>query len=112
MADKVPHLDLFGQRESRCHPTWGYASKTRVGDLSFVGGSPRKALKWLCSPGMDSHLETKGYPMNDVNATASAGRRAAWIEPEVRSLEVGETNAAPNLGADVGGNAFPDCQRS
>lgn len=50
--------------------------------------------------------------MNDLNATASAGRRAAWIEPEVRSLEVGETNAAPNLGADIGGNSFPDCQRS
>lgn len=35
-----------------------------------------------------------------------------WLEPEVRDLEVQETNASPNLGADVGGNPFPDCQRS
>jgi hypothetical protein len=38
--------------------------------------------------------------------------REAWIEPEIRDLDVQETNAQPGLGADVGGNPFPDCQRS
>ena len=35
-----------------------------------------------------------------------------WLEPEVRDLDVQETNAQPGPGADVGGNAFPDCQAS
>lgn len=35
-----------------------------------------------------------------------------WVEPEIRALSVQETFAFPNLGADVGGNAFPDCQQS
>ncbi|HQV02262.1 MULTISPECIES: hypothetical protein [unclassified Novosphingobium] len=35
-----------------------------------------------------------------------------WIEPEVTELEIEETHAFPNLGADVGGNPAPDCQRS
>ncbi len=34
-----------------------------------------------------------------------------WIEPEIRDLEVQETNAAPGRGGD-GGFPFPDCQRS
>jgi hypothetical protein len=34
-----------------------------------------------------------------------------WVEPEVRSLDVAETAAAPKLGFD-GGIAFPDCKRS
>ena len=38
--------------------------------------------------------------------------KADWIEPEIRDLEVQETNAFPARGADVGGNPFPDCQRS
>ena len=38
--------------------------------------------------------------------------REAWIEPEIRDLDVQETNAQPGFGADVGGNPFPDCQRS
>ena len=35
-----------------------------------------------------------------------------WVEPEIRQLDIQETNALPFLGADVGGNANPDCQRS
>jgi hypothetical protein len=35
-----------------------------------------------------------------------------WIEPEVAELEIEETHQFPNLGADVGGNPAPDCQRS
>lgn len=50
--------------------------------------------------------------MNNINSAASASRRAPWVEPEIRTLEIGETNAFPNLGADIGGNAFADCQRS
>ena len=51
--------------------------------------------------------------MNEVNSIgAGVSRRATWIEPEIRTLDIGETNAFPNLGADIGGNAFPDCQRS
>lgn len=36
----------------------------------------------------------------------------AWIEPEIRELNVLETFQLPNLGADIGGNPTPDCQRS
>ena len=39
-------------------------------------------------------------------------KKAAWVDPEIRDLDVQETNAFPRLGADVGGNPFPDCQRS
>jgi hypothetical protein len=39
-------------------------------------------------------------------------KREAWVEPEIRDLDVQETNAFPGRGADVGGNPFPDCQRS
>jgi hypothetical protein len=35
-----------------------------------------------------------------------------WIEPEVAELEIDETHAFPNVGADIGGNPAPDCQRS
>jgi hypothetical protein len=35
-----------------------------------------------------------------------------WIAPEIRELDVLETFASPNRGADVGGNPAPDCQRS
>lgn len=35
-----------------------------------------------------------------------------WVDPEIRELSVRETFALPGRGADVGGNAFPDCQRS
>ncbi len=38
--------------------------------------------------------------------------RKAWVEPTIRELDVRETFAFPNLGADVGGNPAPDCQRS
>lgn len=41
-----------------------------------------------------------------------AADRKTWIEPEVAELEIDETRAFPNVGADVGGNPFPDCQRS
>ncbi len=39
-------------------------------------------------------------------------RRKSWVEPTIRELDIQETHAAPGLGADIGGNAFPDCQRS
>lgn len=35
-----------------------------------------------------------------------------WVEPEIRELDVLDTFALPHLGADVGGNPSPDCQRS
>lgn len=41
-----------------------------------------------------------------------SAKRDPWVEPEIRDLDVRETNAFPNLGADVGGNPSPDCQRS
>lgn len=42
----------------------------------------------------------------------STANRASWIEPEIAVLEVEGTHALPQRGADIGGNAFPDCQRS
>lgn len=42
----------------------------------------------------------------------SAVKLDVWIEPEIRDLDVQETNARPGTGADVGGNPFPDCQSS
>ena len=39
-------------------------------------------------------------------------QKLVWIEPEIRDLDVQETNAQPNLGADAGGNPAPDCQAS
>lgn len=39
-------------------------------------------------------------------------QRKAWIEPEVRDLDVRETYADPGVGLDVGGNPAPDCQAS
>lgn len=35
-----------------------------------------------------------------------------WVEPEIRILDIAETYARPGRGADVGGNAFIDCQLS
>ncbi len=40
------------------------------------------------------------------------GSQRAWVEPEIRELEVKETFAFPGTGADAGGNPAPDCQRS
>lgn len=45
----------------------------------------------------------------DHNASAD---RKAWVEPEIRELDVRDTFALPNRGADIGGNPTPDCQRS
>ena len=42
----------------------------------------------------------------------SVGQQIAWVEPEILELDVRETFQFPNLGADVGGNPAPDCQRS
>lgn len=39
-------------------------------------------------------------------------QKLTWLEPEIRDLDVQETNAFPRLGADAGGNPAPDCQRS
>ncbi len=41
-----------------------------------------------------------------------ANEPKTWIEPEIAELEIDETNAFPNLGADIGGNPAIDCQRS
>jgi hypothetical protein len=35
-----------------------------------------------------------------------------WVEPEICELDVLETFALGGLGADVGGNPYPDSQRS
>lgn len=43
---------------------------------------------------------------------AEPAKRETWVEPEIRELDVQETNAFPGRGADAGGNPFPDCQRS
>jgi hypothetical protein len=48
--------------------------------------------------------------MTTINA-ANADRKE-WVEPEIVELDVRETFALPRLGADAGGNPFPDCQRS
>lgn len=36
----------------------------------------------------------------------------AWVEPSIRSLDVSETGAFPNLGADARGNPSVDSQAS
>lgn len=38
--------------------------------------------------------------------------KIAWVEPEVRELDIMETFALPRRGADVRGNPTIDCQRS
>lgn len=38
--------------------------------------------------------------------------RQAWVEPNIRELDMSETSALSNLGADAAGNPSPDCQRS
>jgi hypothetical protein len=38
--------------------------------------------------------------------------RLAWVEPDIRELDVRETFAFIGAGADVAGNPSPDCQRS
>lgn len=40
------------------------------------------------------------------------GERKAWVEPEIRELDMRDTFAFTGLGGDAGGNPFPDCQRS
>ncbi len=43
---------------------------------------------------------------------AANEQKMDWVEPEIRELEVQETNASPGFGNDVGGSPFPDCQNS
>lgn len=43
---------------------------------------------------------------------ADNSERKHWVEPAIQVLEIEETFAQPQAGADVGGNPFPDCQRS
>jgi hypothetical protein len=51
--------------------------------------------------------------MDDTKTTVpAADKRKTWVEPSIRTLDIGETSQLSNLGADVGGNAAPDCQRS
>lgn len=45
--------------------------------------------------------------MTDLN-----NPKKKWVEPEIRELDVLETFAFTGAGADVGGNPFPDSQRS
>lgn len=45
--------------------------------------------------------------MDDLNTP-----KKTWVEPEIRDLDVLETFARPGFGADVGGNPYPDSQRS
>ena len=52
------------------------------------------------------HECEKGMKMTNTTG------REAWIAPEIRDLDVQETNAQPGPGNDVGGNALPDCQAS
>ena len=44
--------------------------------------------------------------------TVTGTAKEAWIDPKIEELDVRETSAVPNLGADAGGNPSPDCQRS
>lgn len=44
--------------------------------------------------------------------TDSNNSKKAWIEPEIRELDILETFQFRGPGADVGGNPFPDDQRS
>jgi hypothetical protein len=46
-----------------------------------------------------------------ANSNSSEGK-LTWVEPEIVELDVVETAVFPRLGADVGGNPYPDCQRS
>ena len=46
-----------------------------------------------------------------ANSNSSEGK-LTWVEPEITQLDVVETAQFPRLGADVGGNPYPDCQRS
>ena len=45
-------------------------------------------------------------------ATKENVPKRTWVEPEIVELDVMDTHALPMRGADVGGNPFPDCQRS
>jgi hypothetical protein len=47
-----------------------------------------------------------------VTVTDLNNEKKNWIEPEINELDVMETFAFTRLGADVGGNPDPDCQRS
>jgi hypothetical protein len=38
--------------------------------------------------------------------------KLAWVEPAITELDVVETAQFPRRGADIGGNPYPDCQRS
>jgi hypothetical protein len=44
--------------------------------------------------------------------TVEPASNRVLVDPEIRELSVRETFALPGTGADVGGNSFPDCQRS
>ena len=48
--------------------------------------------------------------MTGQNQIADA--RQPWIDPEISELDVRETAAFGNTGADAAGNPDPDCQRS
>ena len=45
-----------------------------------------------------------------VSNTKNEGCQLTWVEPEILVLDVSETFAQPNVGADLG--RFADCTRS
>ncbi len=47
-----------------------------------------------------------------TTASDANNSKQNWVTPEIRELDVIETFAFPNLGADAGGNPYADCQRS
>ena len=54
---------------------------------------------------------------NQMNASepkmwVESSANQIWVDPEIRELNVRETFAFPGVGADAGGNPFPDCQLS
>ncbi len=61
-------------------------------------------------------LGTNSRLGNDMESTKLNADEAAmgkvWIEPSIRSLDVSETGAFPNNGADARGNPNFDSQRS
>jgi hypothetical protein len=66
--------------------------------------------KFLTIP-PDSFRANVGHP-RDLMMNLTPQTKLSWIEPEIVELDVVETAIFPRLGADVGGNPYPDCQRS
>ena len=52
----------------------------------------------------------------DLEIAGRKESRLAWVEPEIKQLDVRETSSNPGRGQDLefsqGHNAYPDCTRS